>query len=699
MNERAKLIGPVFSSGESDFLYQSGDRNLQIFAALVSPNFVHALGLRLALGAPFLEDDDRAGRYPALLGYNFWQREFGGRVDVLGKTIRLRDLPFTITGVMPQSFHGMDADVAPDLYVPGWSIRRWVKRLPTFGPDVHIYGRLAPGATIDAARAEVAALYPGLTETEIALTGDNDPERTRQNARARRPWLEAIPGGRSALRGQFSLALGILMGAVGLLLLMVCANAGGLVLARSEARRQEIAVRLSLGATRAQIAALVIRESLILAVAGFAIALVIARWGAGWFIHVLPARRELAIHPALDWRLFLFASMMCAAAVLLMSAVPALRLMRGDLALLLARGGRLRPTRTAHAFVAIQVMLAMVLTAGGLALVRTLDKLRAADPGFKRERMVVVEVLPPSCQNPHLAELMGEVLRLPGVEDASLASGPLMRGLGLKNTVARAGERATSGDLLNASINTVTANHLANMGMRLLSGRSLIAADAGVKPAPAVVTASFARKFFPGLDPIGKRFGNGVNRVAAPDSEVVGVVADTKYRSMREEAPPTYFQAVDLKGDAFLYGGFLHVRIRDNQGVNGIRGLLTRRGLGYARVATLDQEIETSLWRERVLALIAAVFATLAALLSAVGLYGMLAQSIRRRRREFGIRMAIGASALRISRLVAIDVSIAVIPGMIAGLVAYLAASRILAPLLYGTRPNEKCSSRRRCFI
>ncbi len=702
LQQRARSFGAVFASGDADQQLEWGDRAQTVLTQQVSTNFVQALGIRLALGAPFAEDDEHEGRYPVVLGYGRWQSAFGGRRDVLGQTIRLRGQPFTITGVMPREFHGMNVDAAADAYVPAWSIRRWVKGPVTLGPPVSLYARLLPGVSIEQARAEFETLYPGLVETEIQVQGHNEDSARRilADARARKPWLEPLSGGSSALRKQFALALQVMMGAAGLLLLLVCANVSGLLLARSEARNREIAVRLSLGATRGQVAALVLRESVLLAGAGVLLAAAFARWGGPAMIRFLPGRHPVAIAPGVSWRVFAFVAAVSALAMLLASLVPAARILRSDstarsdlTALMSRAGSRFRHSRATAGFVALQVMLATVLTAGGVAMVLTLHRLRSADPGFAREHMLVLEVgTRASGLRPGEADTfakLGQVREMPGVQDASLASVRLMMGLGLKNTVAPEGVATTASDLLNASTNTITANHLRNMGMRLIAGRSLEDRDRALKPRPAVVTTSFARKFFPGREALGARFGTGVNKVAGPDYEIVGIAADTKFRTMREEAPPTFF--VVARDNEFTYGFSVFVRTRGDSAAvaDGLRALWSSGGYNISHFATLDGDIESSLWRERLLAWISGVFAGLSALLAGAGLYGMLAQTVRRRTREIGIRMALGATAGRILKLVGRDIGLSVLPGLAAGVAAYLAVSSRIAPLLYSTQPGS----------
>lgn len=703
LQQHAQSFDSVFASGDADLTLGAAGHNTVVLAQQVSGNFAQAAGFIAALGVPFTEADDEAGRYPLMLSYGLWQREFGGRPDVIGQTIRLRDAPFTIAAVLPPNFNGMDIDSAPGVYIPHWSVRRWVTRPVTLGVPVHIYARLKPGVSIDQARAEFERLYPEIVEGEIALAPETAPrevERQRATARAHRPWLEDASGGRSTLRTQFTLALRILLGAVGLLLLLVCANVGGLLLARSEARRHDLAVRLSLGATRLQAASIALWDTVILLAAGLAGALVLAHWGVPALLNMLPSRRPLALDPAIDWRVAGFAAGICLATALVTTVAPTLQVMRAGLTGMMDRGGsRVRRSRAAQVFIAIQIALATLLAIGGVVVAQSLHRLRHADPGFNSDHMIVAELNPriasivkPGEQEALIGSIIERAKTLPGVADVSFSLGALMRGIGIKNTIAPTGQRTAPNDLLNVSLNGVSPNYFENLGMHLVAGRLLTATDATAgKPRLVVVTSSFAKRFFPGLDPIGQRFGSGVNTVVGPDYEIVGVAADTKYRSMREEAPPTFFMVARHDDIDLAYGPTLYVRVHDNPArmMPELRRLFSDAGAPPTSLAPLEQEVEASVWRERILATLATSFAAIAALLSAAGLYGMLAHSVRRRTREIGIRMALGATIERIAGLVARDLMTCVLPGLIIGSLAYVACSRYLAPLLYGVGPVD----------
>jgi hypothetical protein len=271
-----------------------------------------------------------------------------------------------------------------------------------------------------------------------------------------------------------------------------------------------------------------------------------------------------------------------------------------------------------------------------------------------------------------------------------------MRGVAMKVTIGLTGMPIRYSDFLNTTAARVSINHFANAGMRILSGRDFQESDEGAKePMPVIVSRSFAKRFLPNIDPLGKTFGDGMNSTATARYQIVGVVNDIKFRSMREEALPIFYMPMEGSKQNF-YGFALYVRIRGPIGstTDQLRGILSGAGPGLApsEVATMEQDIETSLWQERLIAWLVSVFAIASAMLVAIGLYGMLAYSITRRTRELGIRMALGARRGNIIETISRDISLSVGPGLILGIAVYAACARIIAPVLYGVRPLDAIS-------
>jgi predicted permease len=704
LTERARSFRDVFSSDDFDLSFQSAGRVENVSAQAVSGNYYRVLGVRPLLGRTITEDDDRAGiSYPAVLSYAFWQRAFAGRRDVLGQSVHLRGIPFTIVGVTPRGFNHLEVEGGPDVIVPHAAAYLWSND-PKQAEYAQIFARLRPDVPLSQATAEVQTLYPGLVDEWLQRTTfDSRTDQERKDfitsEKNNRAILEPLSLGISSLRKQFAVGVKVLMGAMGTLLLLVCANIAGLMLARGEAARKDIAVRLSLGASRFSVASQLIVDALALSVLGAMGATLVTRWGGPLLLAFLPSRRPLTLELVPDLKVVAFAAGACVATALAISVVPALHLFRADLTRMMGRGGPVhRRSRAGFVLVASQVALSTILLMGGGALVRTLHQLRSADLGLNRHNLIVMVVRPEinGVLGPARKSIMDQIVRgaqgLPGVEGVSVTAYPQMRGIGMKTSVAPTGTPIRDADFLNTTFSSVSLGHFANAGMHIVVGRDFRPSDlTGAKPMHVVVSQSFARRFFPMADAVGKMFGSGRNITARADFEIVGVANDIKFRSMREESPPIYYLLREGSDGSALY-----VRTRGAPGpvIAELRAMLAGVGPGIApsEVATMEQDIETSLWQERLIAALASVFAIASAVLVAIGLYGMLAYAIARRTREIGIRMALGARPGHMVEMISSDVFLSVIPGLILGTVIYAACSRVISPVLYGVRPMDALS-------
>jgi predicted permease len=702
LRERGRSFAEVFASESVEMALASGNRVESITGNMVSGNYFAALGLNPVRGRLFTAADEEGHAPVAVLSYGFWRRAFAGSADVVGKSVHLRGVAFTVIGVLQPEFVDLDLENRPDVWVPmsAWS-------LVTGEPDMgvasgQLFMRLRDGVSVAQGEADVRSVYPEMIAAYLARNPGDAGERMNQE-KAMQPVLASAERGVSTLRKQFTGAVAAVLGGAAALLLLVCGNLGGLMLARAEARTREMAIRLSLGASRWSILRRTLTESLLLAGAGAIGGVLLARWCGPWLLGFLPARRPLGIELAPDMRVAAFAAAVCIFSAAIMSVLPAVSIFGADLNGIVGRqGGRASRPRLGRGLVAFQVGLATLLMTGGFALVRTLHAIREQDPGFHRENLIVMTL------NPRMAgvnaaavpAVFDEVVRrtrsLPEVEGVSLAQCALMRGIGFKGSAGRVGTRITFADMLNFSMNGVGLDHFANMRMRITRGRAFEPADNHGEPRPAIVSESFARQFFPGMDPIGQTFGTGgLGAVIRPDRRIVGVVNDTKYRTMRESPPPIAYSL--LNNDSFQFERMaLHVRVHGNPAstIAALAGVLRGIGPGLAPtdVATMEQEIDTSLWQERLLATLSSILALVSAVLAGLGLFGMLAWSVSQRTREIGIRLAVGASVGRIARMIARDAAFAVAPGLALGLAAYGACSRAVAALLFGVAPWDAVS-------
>jgi predicted permease len=676
--------------------FSAGDRLESITGETVSGNYFSALGLTAELGRLFTDEDEQTDAGVAVLSHAFWQRVFAGRKDIVGQTIRLRGNPFLIIGVLRPGFVDLDLETRPDVWLMMSAGKLWFTKKDNTLAESKIYMRLRPGVSTPEAETEVRLLYPSMLDARYSVPPPFPHGDVVDEAQKEPPTVTSVSRGVSAMRKQFGNAVGVLMGGVAGLLLLVCSNTGGLVLARAETKRREAAIRMSLGASRWSMVRQTLLEALLLSSAGALGGWLVARWCGPFLLRFLPARRPLGIELKPDMVVVAFVAAVCVVTAGLVVIIPAWNVARTDLNSVMRRqSGAVSSPRMGRALVAFQVAMATTLVAGSLALVRTLEVMRAQDPGFRRSKLIVMTLNPrmAGIKSEGIAQVFKDILQraasLPGVEAASLAEKAPMRGVGLKASILPAGSRVTAADVLNVSLNGVSLGHFQNIGMRLLKGRGFVPEDNSGKPRNAIVSESFARKFFPGVDAIGQVLGTGgVNDVTKADYQIIGIVNDSKYRSMREIPPPTLYVLLDDDSVRYSDGMVLYVTVRSDPAfvIRGLQAALHGIGPGLAAtdVATMEQEIETSLWQERLLAALSSVFAMLAAVIAAIGLLGMLAYAVSRRRREIGIRMAVGATIQRIAKMIARDAAWSVLPGILCGFAVYAACARVLVPLLYG---------------
>ncbi len=712
MASKAASFSDVFCEGEADLAFSDGAITARERVHLVSANFFRALGVQAYLGRVLNADDDRMAAMNGVLSYDFWERHFRRDPAILGRSFTLRGHAITVVGVLPRGLNGVTVDTGPDIRVPASLDRFLIEPIPDSRAGVRplfaqIFGRLRPGIAREHAEAEVET---SLQQTNQDLLDQIFPEQKRSGMKRvvdTHLKLESIANGVSTLRPQFSRGLEVLMAGVGLLLMMACANVAGLLLARSAVRGQEIGIRLALGATSGRVARQLLTESLMLAVLGGVTGILLTYACLPLLVRALPPIRDraavvqpLGVHIDIDMRVLGFALGITLLTAALSGLSPALRGARFDVA------STLRPGRTItgrlfarNAVVVAQVALCTLILIGAALLVATLDRLRSMNAGFDRDHVVTFTV-DPSLRNykPEPSEVLSEkflaqVRGLPGVRAAGLARLGVMRGTGMKATIAAAGTRVTSNDFLNTSLNSVTPGYFETMGLRIVAGRDFNRLDENKKPnvSKVIVNEAFVRRFVGAQNPIGARFGfAGPNGVARPDDEIIGVVSDAKYRSLREPVPPTVYSPV-VKG--FDSGFIMHVRtMRQPEAIIGaVREALRSLDpeLPFIEIRTLRDEVETSLWQERLLASLSSISAAIAALLASIGLYGALDYRVKSRTREIGVRMALGAEPGRIVRLLARETVVMLTLGVVAGAGAYAGSAAWIRQVLYEVRPWE----------
>ena len=667
----------------------------------VSGNFFEVLRLTPAAGRLFSVHDDRLdapdGAAVAVISHRFWQRAFGGSADAIGQTLRVAAVPFSIVGIAPRDFDDLVVGRPADFFIPMSSeplLRR--DSLLRSAPSnwLGIVGRVKHRITKDAAQANLEPIFARFMADVAATVPDAE---ARQRLQAQRVFLESASAGVSDVRRDFSRPLLLLMAAVSLVLLIACANVVNLLLARGVARRREMAVRLAIGASRFRLVRQLLTESALLCAAGGGLGLALSAWVAPLMLSLITqggAPIDLDVEP--DRRVLFFTASVAFGACLLAGLFPALRTARADItpsfqanarALSLTR----ESSRWGHALIAAQVALSLLLVAGAALLVATLRNIRGVHPGFNPENVVLLALDPARVGytgerlTRYYREVLDGVRSLPGIEAASLSRVTPISGGGIDLPITIEGRPREPGVMVLA--NRMSDGFFATMAIPIRLGRDFVPADAARKPIAAIVNDALARRYFGDEHPIGRRF-----MLSGPEPlEIVGVVADSKYLTLREAAKPTaylYALHVEEPGALTLSArtsgdplAFAHA-IRDR-----VQSIGTTVPVSQAR--TLSRQVERSLVTERLVARMLGGFAVLSLLLAALGLYGVLGYAVARRTGEIGLRLALGATRGGVLRSVLRQSLIAVAVGSAIGASATLMLSRPLAELLYGVTPSD----------
>lgn len=682
-----------------------------IFVAgeMVTGNFFETLGIGAALGRTFGPSDDKPGAPPvAVLSYGYWQRAFGADPAAVGKTIWLNNVPVTIVGVAAKGFPDLDPARTRPIWLPlsvsqqiGMDLYGSVSGdHPSLraGDDVwwtYVVARLKEGISLGQAQAAADALFHNdvLNKSKEFFKADDAP----------RLLLMRAPQAISSLREQFSTPLTILMTAVGLVLLVACANVAGLMLARSATRQRELAVRLALGAGRARITRQLLTESLLLSLAGGASGVLLAYWSVRSLVTFMSRGGLWPSHLAvqLDLRALLFTVAASVLTGILFGLAPAFRGMRLDLTpalketpAALAAGASTRQwLNLGSGLVVAQVALAILALSGAGLLVRTLENLKSINPGFDIRNILLFRMDPSvngytGEQSKSLySELLARIEAVPGVLSATYSFDSLLSG-NYWDTSFR-----IEGEAQNTSHATLGLNagpkFFETMGIPLLAGRVFTREDFSLPPdtkwEPAIINEAFARAFFKDQNPLGRRLtGTGHKGTSR---EIVGIVGDTKFRTLRSEIAPTLF--VPAGGGEAIFE--VRTAADPKTVIPAVRNIVSQldKDLPLLSVNTQSEQIDRSLFQERLIARLSSFFGGLSLLLACVGLYGLLSYEVARRTREIGVRMTLGArpsDALRF--VVRHGVALSAV-GALLGILGALGVTRYLASLLYGVRPFD----------
>jgi predicted permease len=685
---------------------------------IVTGSYFPVLGVNAVLGRTIGPDDDRVpGAHPVcVISYNYWQRRFGSDPAIVGKTIHLSGLPFTVIGVTPPEFFGLDVGSSMDVSVPMTmqeQVMHGTRFDSSFKTYIRVLGRLRPGATMDQAQASLGLIYQQHM-ADLVLSASHEPKGKAGAFNwmlEQKLLVDSGSKGLSTLRRQFSQPLLVLMNVVAMVLLIACANVAGLMLARVVARRKEMAVRLALGAGRMRLVRQLLTESLLLAALGGLFGVVFAWWGTRLFLPLISQGDippHLSFNP--DLRMLGFTAAVTTLTGVLFGLAPAFLATHINLQSALKQDSQGMIGRTArlsfgHVFVIAQVALSLLLLVGAGLFVRSLQKLQQVDTGFARENVLVLKLEPVGGDNgkaPRLTTRYDELLRrvgaLPGVRQASLVdyspisrSEWLARGANLEDSTIKLyieGYTPQSDEDMEVPGIQVYPNSFAALGIPLVSGRDFGPQDTSESHAVAVINESMARRFFGSESPLGRHFGFVLRRGAI---EIIGVVKDAKYKSLREPWRPMFYMPFQTMGGQ----GQMTLVVRTMVDPATLATAVQREARAFDPVMpmfqaeTLAAQLDDSLGQERLVARLSSVFGLLALLLACIGLYGVMAYDVARRTHEIGIRMALGASARRVVQLVLGETLWLVGIGVVIGLGAALAATRWVKSLLFGLQPHD----------
>jgi predicted permease len=673
---------------------------------LVSGQYFPALQLQPALGRLIGPEDVRApdGSPVAVLSFAFWRDRLGAQADVLGRTIVVNGTPTTIVGVAPSGFSGTTTAISPHVFVP-ITLREPVNPFSRSFDNrrsywVYVFARLKPGVSIEQARSALNRTYRAiLNDVEAPLQkGVSDQTLARFRARL----LALTPGARGQWGGgAFAVApLTLLLGVTGLVLLIACANIANLLLARSASREGEIAVRVAIGGTRRHIIVQLLIESCALGVLGGIGGVLVARWTLAVIAWMLPADAGPMIRLQLDPIVLTFAGTLAVGTGVLFGLVPAIYSSRPDVTAALksqteqSPGGR-RASRFRVVLATLQVAVATMLLVSAGLFIRSLANLSRVALGIRTENVVMFSVSPglngySTARSQELFErLEDELHALPGVTDAGGSLVQLLASNNWNNAVSVEGFATTPDTDTTVSYNETGPGLFHTLGIPLLAGRDFTRADALGTPKVVIVNEAFARKFNLGGRVIGSHVGN---RDEALDSEIVGLVKDAKYSEVKSEAPPQFFRPYRQNRAAGSLTFYVRTATDPQQTLSAIPSVVSRvdPNLPVENRRTLARQVRDNVFLDRFVGVLAAAFAGLATLLAAVGLYGVLACTVAQRTREIGLRVALGATPVRVRAMILRQVALMVIVGSPIGLAIAAGIGRLAESMLFqlkGTDP------------
>jgi predicted permease len=674
---------------------------------LVTGNYFTVLEVEPAMGRVFGAEDETApgANSVVVLSYGYWKRRFGLDPGILNKQLVVNGHPLTVVGVSRVGFTGVQVGQAPDLFIP---ITLKAQMTPNWDGladrDDHwlaMIGRLKSGMSVSKAEAGIAPTYHAMLETESPAKKSNP--KTRQEFLDRKLILDPGSKGRPILQHETKAPLLALMGMVGLVLMIACANLASLLVARGEARQREIALRLALGAGRWRLIRQLVAESLLLAVVGGAAGVVLASWSLNLIVRAIPEDAATSsITPQLDYRVLIFAAVISIFTGIVFGLGPALRASRANIQTILkdqgssVSAGRAN-VRVRKFLLAAQIALTAVLLAAAGLFAHSLLNLNRQDLGVRPDHVLQFSISPElNGYTPAQSIVLVERIRknlgsLPGVRAVSASEIAMLANSNSSSNITVQDYKEQENEDMDVDQNWVGPDFLSAMGAPLMSGREISESDTATAPNVAVVNQKFVQRFFAGRNPIGQHFGFGGGNDVHLDVEIVGVVKDSKNIDLRQEIRPYVLVPYSHSshfGNATFY-------VRTNQDPVSLATAVRKTVQDYDGklsvfdLKTLTAQVNDIVFTDRLVTYFSLGLGILASLLAAIGLYGVMAYVVARRTREIGIRMALGATQGNVARMVLQEIAGISVVGLTVGLVAAYATGRIIESQLFGVKAGD----------
>jgi putative ABC transport system permease protein len=707
IRDHQQTFAGTFAFGGATFNLAIGGEARPARGLWVSGEFFDVLGVPPAHGRLLTAADDRRGcPARAVISDDFWRREFGAATAAIGRTFTLEGQAVEIAGVTPPGFFGLEVGRGFDVAVPICSepiLTGTAGRLDS-GTDwwLIVMGRLKPGVTVEQASSQLGALSGTIFKTTLA---PNYPAISVPKYLAMK--LHALPAGTgiSQLREQYRSPLWLLLGLAVIVLIIACANLANLMLARASARQRELAVRLGLGASRGRIIRQLVTESAVLALIGAVSGLFLARIFSNALVSFVDGSgHDIVLNLELDWRVIAFTAALGALTCMIFGLVPAIRATGiGAGAIIMEAGRGLTMTRDRamlrRLLVVAQVALSVVLIVGALLFVRTLANLTRTDPGFAREGILIASVdlgrvpLAPEHRIAYKTAVLDRVRAVPGVAAAAITTVVPVSGNAWGNDVTV--QRPSGPETHLALFTRVSSGYFRTFRTPILAGRDFDERDTPTSPRVAIVNQTFVQRFFGNASPLGQRFQvEATATQPATDYDIIGVAADSKYLSLRDDIEPAAYFPMSQDPHPARWA---RIVIRSDADLSGITSAISRNlqnlhpniGISFDVLST---QIARSLLRERLVATLSAFFGTVAAALALVGLYGLIAYTVSQRRKEFGVRLALGADRRAVVRLVLNEASVLVSVGVVIGLALAMTFAGLAETMLFGIRPRDPAS-------